>query len=237
MKTSKSNSSPLQDLQEVRRYYCEQRLRNHELLNIYQIWEKGGAFNDSITPSTYASEYRDHISSKLLSLTEPGDTLFSLGCGNGFVEADVAKRGRRVRAIDWNDEAVSLAAKKGVEAFQADYFDLVPGSFAEVKLVYGDGFLGHVFHLDSELKQFIEKLKTLGLQSGSFLVFSNDAPPDVNAKFTAHDSLANFWFLSCKYLADHFASAGFNVMENYDFVYLRPISGLRRRAVCIAQIK
>jgi len=75
-----------QDLDRVREFYTARRPVGRSGASIYEIWEKGGAFNDSITPSTYVPEYRSHMVLKLLSLTACKQKIFSLGCGNGFVE-------------------------------------------------------------------------------------------------------------------------------------------------------
>jgi SAM-dependent methyltransferase len=169
---------PLQALDFVRDYYCQRRMVDGAPMSIYQIWERGGAYNDSVTPSIYSPEYRSHIVLKLLSLTNEGGTIFSMGCGNGFVEADVAHCNRSVRAMDYNEEAVRLTAAKGVEAFQADYFELPPSSLSDVDLVYADGFLGHLFQAGSGLAAFADKLRILAPRSGAWVVFSNDAPRD-----------------------------------------------------------
>ena len=65
--------------------------------NIFQVWEDGGSRGDSVTPSTYSSEYRDWMCGKLVAELERNDGgLLSLGCGNAAVEARVAQRGFRV---------------------------------------------------------------------------------------------------------------------------------------------
>ena len=233
----KNAERPLQALDFVRDYYCQRRMVDGAPMSIYQIWEKGGAYNDSVTPSIYSPEYRSHIVLKLISLTNEGETIFSIGCGNGFVEGDVAHCARNVRAMDYNEEAVRLTAEKGVEAFQADFFDLAPASLSDVDLVYADGLLGHVFQAGSGLAAFTDKLRILALRPGVRLVFSNDAPRDPEVAFCPHDHVRDFWFISKSYLAGYLNEAGFSLSESYHFPYVRPLSGLRTRTICIAQVR
>jgi hypothetical protein len=225
-----------QDLDRVRDYYTSLRSVGQTDASIYAIWEKGGAFNDSITPSTYAPEYRSHMVLKLLSLTPDGANIFSLGCGNGFVEGDLVVLGRKVRAIDCNEEAVELTRKKGVEAFTADYFTLLPADVADADAVYADGFLGHLFEPEDEIRPALSKLESLNLKSGTHVVFSNDAPQDPQAAFAPHERVEDFWFISKNYLQESLRSFGFAPVESYYFPYLRPISGMRNRTVCIARV-
>jgi SAM-dependent methyltransferase len=227
--------SLLQDLEFVREYYSTRRQLNGTAMSIYEIWEKGCAFADSITPSTYDPAYRLHITGKLLSLTRSGNTAFSIGCGNGFIEAELVRRGRSVRAIDCNEEAVRLTAAKGVQAFEADFFDLPPATMWDVDLVYADGLLGHVFEPAGELTRFMDKLRDLTLRRGTWIVVSNDAPRDPEASFSPHDRLREFWFLSKSYLSKALSEAGFDIVESYYFTYARPLSGLRNRTICIAR--
>jgi SAM-dependent methyltransferase len=223
-----------QDVDRVRDYYTTQRSVGQANESIYAIWERGGAFNDSVTPSTYVPEYRSHMMLKLLSLTEEGANIFSLGCGNGFVEGDLAGLDRKVRGIDFNEEAVELARKKGVDAFTADYYTLRPEDVAGSDVIYADGFLGHLFDPHDEIRPTLQKLKSLSLKSGAHLVFSNDAPYDRQAAFAPHERVEDFWFISKNYLQESLASFGFEPVESYYFPYLRPISGMRNRTICIA---
>ncbi|WP_031072272.1 class I SAM-dependent methyltransferase [Streptomyces sp. NRRL S-118] len=225
-----------QDLGAVRDYYTAQRSASTDQESIYAIWERGEAFNDSVTPSTYVPEYRSHMLLKLVSLTGDDARVFSLGCGNGFVEGDLAALGRTVRAIDFNEEAVELTRRKGVDAFTADYYELDAAELAGVEAVYADGFLGHLFDAEDELRPALRKLEGLGLASGTTLVFSNDAPFSADAAFEPHHRVQDFWFLSKDYLQRSLESAGFSSVESYYFPYLRPISGLRNRTICVVRV-
>lgn len=225
-----------QNLGSVRDYYTVKRSVGEEQASIYAIWEQGGAFNDSITPSTYVPEYRSHMALKLLSLTDDGASIFSLGCGNAAVEGVLAAQNRTVRGIDFNEEAVQLARQKGVDAFAADYFALLPSDVAGADLVYADGFLGHLFDGEREITPALAKLAELELKSGTLLVFSNDAPADRHTAFARHERVEDFWFLSKDYLADRLSALGHIPVESYYFPYLRPLSGLRNRTVVVARV-
>ncbi|RLM06691.1 oxin biosynthesis protein [Gibbsiella quercinecans] len=226
----------IQDLKQIEKYYGTTRSFGDSHATIYGIWEQGGACDDSITPSTYSPEYRSHLGLKLKSLTQEGEKIFSIGCGNGFVEGDLVKAKRHVLAIDLNDEAVALSRKKGVDAYTADFFKLKPEALAGVKSIYADGLLGHLFHPELELKPTFDKLKELHLESGTTLIFSNDSPRAPKELFAAHDKVDGFWFISRDYLRDALTEAGFKIEESYYFPYTRPISGLRNRTVCVALV-
>jgi SAM-dependent methyltransferase len=224
-----------QDLNSVREYYCSARSIGPQDLTIYEIWEAGGAFNDSITPSTFVPAYRAHIVEKILAVSTLGETVFSIGCGNGFVEADLLGRDRAVKAMDYNDEAVELTRRKGVAAFTADFFELTPADLADVDVVYADGLLGHLFHPELEVAPALSKIASLNPRAGTRLVFSNDSPRDPAAAYAPHDRLDGFWFVSKDYLAQRLAEFGFPPIETYYFPYQRPVSGTRNRTICVAR--
>jgi hypothetical protein len=222
-----------QNLQSLLDYYETPRAEGD---TIYAIWERGEAFNDSVTPSTYVPEYRSHVLLKFLSLTSEGDRIFSFGCGNAAVEGALVGQGRKVSAIDVCPEAVAFACAKGIDASEADFFSLGPDTVADFDAIYADGFLGHLFDSVEEIGPTLQKLKELELRPGTVLVFSNDAPPDRQASFAAHEKVADFWYLSKDYLQACLASAGFELLEAYYFPYVRPISGLRNRTICVARV-
>ncbi|MFJ4651052.1 hypothetical protein ACIP5Y_07240 [Nocardia sp. NPDC088792] len=223
-----------QNLHALREYYTTPRSASAE--TIYAIWERGEAFNDSVTPSTYVPEYRSHLLLKFLSLTDPGTWIFSLGCGNAAVEAALVERDRKVAGIDVCDEAVALAQDKGVDATTADFFALTRDDLDGYHAVYADGFLGHLFDAREEIGPTLRKLGELDLQRDTLLVFSNDAPPDPRARFAPHERVTDFWYLSKDYLAHRLAAAGLQPIESYYFPYVRPLSGLRNRTICIARV-
>lgn len=225
-----------QALDRVHDYYCSPRSTpGGQQRSIYQIWEAGAAFNDSVTPSTYCQEYRSHMVLKIMSLTALHDRIFSIGCGNAFVEAELLKEGRSVQCIDCNAEAVHLAASKGIEAFTADFFALPPAHLAGFSVVYADGLLGHLYQSDGELDAFFETLLSLRPLPGTWIVISNDAPLSPGAVVEPHARVSDFWLLSKACLDETFERFGFEIVESYYFPYVRPISGLRNRTICIAR--
>jgi SAM-dependent methyltransferase len=224
---------------ELHDYYCSVRATHagdSQKDTIYSIWERGDAFNDSVTPSTYSNEYRSHMVLKLLSLSQPREHVFSIGCGNGFVEGGVTSAGRHVQAIDCHEEAVRLTGSKGVDAFTADFFELPEDHLSTFSVVYADGLLGHMFHRDEGLDPFFEQLARLRPRAGTWLVFSNDAPIQEGVETAAHPSVSGFWYLSKSYLAGVLARFGYENFESYYFPYVRPISGLRNRTICVARV-
>jgi SAM-dependent methyltransferase len=224
------------DLSHVYDYYCSERPTGYKSDSLYKIWERGEAFNDSITPSIFVPEYRSHVVLKALTLTGEASNILSLGCGNGFVEGDLVTHGRNVRAVDCLEEAVELARAKGVDAFAGDFFALEPHHFEDIDMVFGDGILGHLFDREEEMKPALNKLASLGLKPGSWLFFSNDPPRDPEVPFAPHEVVPGFWFLSRNYLHASLASFGFDPVESYYFPYRRPVSGLRNRTICIARV-
>lgn len=219
-------------------YYCQLRVPvpGGAARTIYEIWEEGSAFNDSVTPSTYCNDYRNHMVLKISSLCAGRGRVFSIGCGNAFVEADLLSRGLHVQAIDCNAQAVELAASKGVEAFIADYFTLPEGHLATFDAVYADGLLGHVYRPEQGLDAFFETMRALRPRPGGWLIFSNDAPLERGFDVTPHGRVSDFWLLSKEYLAETLIRFGFDAWESYHFPYVRPISGPRNRTICVGRV-
>jgi hypothetical protein len=218
----------------MRDFYC--RRVGDAALNRYEVWERGGAVGDSVTPSIYCPEYRMHMVLKILSLPRPHQRVFSIGCGNAFVEADLHTRGLPVQAIDFLEEAVVLAAAKGIDAFTADYHALPPGHLTSFGVVYADGLLGHLYHPETGLTGFFETMSALKPAPGSWLVLSNDAPAEPGAGAAPHGKVPGFWLFSPEYLRDVAQSFGYTVVEAYSFPYERPVSGLRNRTICVARV-
>jgi hypothetical protein len=48
--------------------------------------------------------------------------------------------------------------------------------------------------------------------------------------------VADFWFLSRNYLQKTLSAFGFEPVEDYYFPYLRPLSGMRNRTICVARV-
>jgi hypothetical protein len=216
-------------------YYTTPRDVDGRSVSIYQIWETGGAYNDSVTPATYSSEYRSHIALKMERLTSTKGSIFSVGCGNAAIEGLLCKRGRIVSAIDRNEEAVELALRKGIDATCGDFTELPQGALMSYELVYADGLAGHLCDANTGLKPFLDAIDRAGLTKGARLLISNDAPRSPNVGLEPHGSVASFWLISHAHLAEQLSRVGFKVVESYTFPYHRPISGLRDRSICIAE--
>jgi SAM-dependent methyltransferase len=224
---------------ELHEFYCLPRSISADgpLLSRYEIWERGEAFHDSVTPSTYCPGYRAHMVLKIASLTSRQGKVFSIGCGNAFVEANLVARGLHVQAIDCNAEAVELATAKGVDAVTANYWTLPTGHFATFDIVYADGLLGHFYRPDDGLNHFFEALIALKPRPGAWLVLSNDAPLQRGSVVAPHEGVNGFWLLSRDCLTEVLTRFGLAVWESYYFPYERPVSGLRNRTICIARVR
>lgn len=219
-------------------FYCRPRPEHQgdATRTLYQIWEAGQACGDSITPSTYCPEYRAHIRDIVADFVPEGGHVFSIGCGNAFVEGDLVAAGRRVSAIDWNSEAVDLARAKGVSAWTADIMTMARGGLADYDAVYADGLLGHLYDDPAALDPFFDQLLYLAPPRGCMLVFSNDAPADPGKLAEPHPLVAGFWMLSRELLEIVNRRYGFIVIDSHYFAYRRPLSGMRNRTICIARV-
>ncbi|QIH33419.1 methyltransferase domain-containing protein [Sphingobacterium sp. DR205] len=199
----------------------------------YQIWERGEAVGDSITPSIYCKPYREHLVNKIASLVEDKGSVFSIGCGNAFVEAELVNKGLSVSGIDFNEEAVELAALKGVDACVSDYYDLKKESLFDFDVVYADGLIGHLYENEGGLDRFFHKLKTLTYKS--WIVLSNDAPLEDETTVMPNKMVNGFWLLSTNYIKKSLERFGYIIHEDYYYTYERPKSGTRKRSICIAK--
>lgn len=200
--------------------------------NLFQVWEAGDARGDSITPSTHSTDYRAWMADKLIALLgEPPAGLVSIGCGNAAVEHRVHRCGYRVLAVDVIDEAVRIAAEKGMQTALADVRTWSPDEPWPV--VYADGLLGHLYDpavgITAQLKHFRSWLPKNG-----YLVISNDSPPDDDAPLPAR-GVPGFHWLPTAYLRESALAAGFADVMTEDYTYDRPKSGPRRRAILVAR--
>ncbi len=220
---------------EINSWYSNLHDFKGEDKSIYEIWESGEALNDSVTPSTYCKLYQSHIKLKLISLAHNNLSVFSIGCGNAFIEAELVEKGTKVIAIDCNAEAVELAKNKGVIAYQIDFNQVDNELLSSCQVIYADGVLGHLFDERTHLSEFEAKISSNAIPPGTKIIISNDSPNDNTLSYQRHNTLDTFWFISITYFEESLKKCGFKVLEKYNFPYLRPISGLRNRAVCIAE--
>jgi hypothetical protein len=93
-----------------------------------------------------------------------------------------------------------------------------------------------MYHPETELAGFFETLAALKPPPGSWLVMSNDAPAQPGAGAVPHGKVPGFWLFSPDYLRDTAQRFGYTVVESYSFPYVRPVSGLRNRTICVARL-
>ncbi|MET8997212.1 methyltransferase domain-containing protein [Amycolatopsis sp. NPDC004169] len=201
--------------------------------SIFDVWERGGARGDSITPSTFSDSYRAHIGAVLRDrLGAPGSaSLLSIGCGNAVVEAELARAGYEVLAVDALDEAVRLAEGKGLRAVKADVATWEPGRRWDV--VYADGLLGHLYDAEAGLQPILTRVRSWLAGPRGTLVVSNDAPK-CGLDAEPAPGVPGFHWLSNGLLEAEAKRAGFDEVSSSAFVYERPISGPRERAIVVA---
>lgn len=219
-------------LDDLRRFY---RPRRDSEPNLYEIWERGQARGDSVTPSTYSAPYRKWIHDKLVNAIEDHGTsrLLSLGSGNAVVEKDILDDGYEVLAVDALDEAVALARSKGMTAQREDVTTWAPSAVWPV--IYADGLLGHLYTSAEGLSGLMARIRswlTDGTGRGT-LIISNDSPQD-GEPVQAAPGVPGFHWLSGTYLRDEALASGFSDVTVEFFAYERPLSGERIRAVVTA---
>ncbi|MEO1377021.1 MAG: methyltransferase domain-containing protein [Cyanobacteria bacterium J06635_10] len=213
-------------------YYSKQR---EEGVNIYEIWEEGKAYQDSITPSIYDSQYRSFITNKIKSLVnhDYSGRILSIGSGNAFVERDLHQEGYSVLASDPNPDAMKLAQKKGIPFVLADvnHWEPQEKNFA---LIYCDGVMGHLYQPESGFETLLNRLRQwLRPNSGQILI-SNDAAV-IDTPVHPHPNVKGFYWFSPEYLCSELSKAGFDEVKSEIFVYPRPLTGNKERVIVQAK--
>lgn len=208
--------------------------------SLFHVWEEGGSWGDSVTPSAYSVEYRNWMANKLVAeLDRNGGGLLSLGCGNAAVEAEIVRCGYRVLAIDAMAEAVDLARQKGVDAVRADIYRWAPEETWSV--AYIDGVLGHLHDPVTGLIPVLARLRSwLAPRSDSAsglatLVASNDAPSN-GSDIQKAPGVDGFHWLSADFISGQATAAGFDKAERGEFRYYRPVSGERVRSIVTSYV-
>jgi len=222
----------MQDVQTVREYYLIEREQHR---NIYQIWETGDAFNDSVTPSTWCDDYRHWIVEQLEQQLrfDPSKHVVSIGCGNAFVEQDLCQKGYTVLGMDINESAVQLALDKGVPAVVADIYEWEPEG-KNVDLIYCDGVLGHLYVEGTKCQEALARLRSWLKPGEGILLISNDASKDGSAVAFA-PGVKGFYHFSEEFVVSELTKAGFEIVDTTGYLYQRPLSGSRRRLVVAAR--
>lgn len=221
----------MRDIQTVRDYYLIEREQHR---NIYEIWETGGAFNDSVTPSTWCEEYRHWVVNQLEEQLgyDTSKNIISIGCGNAFVEQDLVQKGYSVLAMDINESAVQLAQDKGVPALVADIYDWKPEG-TNVDLIYCDGVLGHLYEEEAQCRHALARLRSWLRPGEGILLISNDASKDGREVADA-PGVKGFYHFSEGFVVSELIGTGFDILHTTSYVYERPLSGARRRLVVAA---
>ena len=212
-------------------------------LNLFEIWEGGGARGDSITPATHSPAYRTWMHDKIVNaMTAQGtNRLLSLGCGNATIEGVLVGEGYQVTAVDALAEAVRLAAAKGVESIQADITHWTPQEHLPV--IYMDGVLGHLYEPSSHsLLPILERIRSWLDGSatdtdgrGGTLIASNDSTSNGNSAQAA-PGVTGFHWLTVEFMRLQALAAGFDRVEAETFTYERPMSGTRVRSVITSHV-
>lgn len=214
--------------------FYEREIHGEE--TIFDVWERGEAYGDSVTPATFSPPYRRWIRDLLIEELN-GDTsgVLSLGCGNASVEAELVAAGHRVLAVDAMPQAVALAQGKGVPVVCADLNTWTPDD--EFAVVYMDGVLGHL-HASKGVPAILSRIHEWLSRTGrpGTLVLSNDGPPS-EADASPAPGVNGFHWLSVRYLTDAASSAGFASVTGRVYRYHRPLSGERLRSVVVARTR
>lgn len=207
--------------------------------NLFDVWEKGEARGDSVTPSTYSAKYRRWMREKLVGELDLhyAPRLLSLGCGNAAVEAEIVHSGYPVSGVDAMPEAIELARAKGIDAHCLDITDWIPEETWPV--IYMDGVLGHLYRPETGLLNVLERIRCWLAapmsRAATTFIASNDAPNNGTVAQTA-PAVNGFHWLSGEYLQAQAYEAGFDDVSLEKFRYTRPRSGERVRAIIIARV-
>lgn len=213
-------------------YYSRQREKG---ANIYDIWEEGQAYRNSITPSTYDPQYRSFITNKIKSLIDPEyiGRILSIGSGNAFVEKDLHQQGYSILAIDPNPEAMKLAQRKGVPFVLADVSQWEPQE-KNFTLIYCDGVMGHLYQPESRFQTLLSHLRGWLMPNFGKILISNDATT-IDTPVHPHPNFKEFYWFSPEYLCSELSKAGFDEVKSEIFVYSRPLTGKKERVILQAK--
>lgn len=213
---------------ELQRFYLDSTADGESL---FDIWERGDARGDSVTPSTYSVEYREWMTDLLRGhLDEQHGGLVSIGSGNAVIESDLVRAGYTVLAVDVFPKAVEFARCKGVGAVCADVRHWDPPPEKPWSTVYADGLMGHLYEPGEGLLPILSHVRDWLEPQEGVLVISNDRPPET-ADVEPAPGVPGFFWLSEEFLRKQAAAAGFHEVSCTTFVYQRPLSGERTRAV------
>jgi hypothetical protein len=201
--------------------------------SIFEKWERGEARGDSTTPSVCSPEYRAWMLDRLREAMG-GDhekRLLSIGAGNAMVERTMCREGYHVLAVDALLPAVEIAARHGVPSICRDIRSWDPPDRFDV--VYADGLLGHLYDEFGGCQAIWRRVRGWLASNESTVIVSNDVPPG-DARVKPAPGVNGFHWLSTDWISDMLVEAGYTPTLNTEFVYERPLSGPRRRAIIAA---
>lgn len=203
----------------------------------FDIWDRGEAVGDSVTPATFSKPYQLWMNELLRKFLDDGDdsALLSAGCGNAVIEADLVAAGYKVLGVDALDEAVEFARAKGVDAVCADVLTWMPPTSTRWSVIYADGILGHIFdQTKGGLRHVLARFRSWLPDGAGVLVMSMDEPR-IDAHVQAHSEVPGFSWLSGPFLHTQAEAAGFQDIWTTWFTYERPLTGPRDRVVVTAR--
>ncbi|NEQ80367.1 MAG: class I SAM-dependent methyltransferase [Moorea sp. SIO2I5] len=214
-------------------YYSKLR---QEGQNIYDLWEEGKAYQDSITPSIYIPQYRKFITSRIKSLVDYdySKPILSVGSGNAFVERDLHSSGYSILASDPNPDAMEMAKQKGVPFVLADINQWEPEQ-KNWALIYCDGVMGHLYQPEVGFKRLLSRLRSWLLPNSGKILISNDAAV-IDTPVHPHPHVQGFYWFSPQYLCSELSRAGFEEVESEIFIYPRPLTGNKERVIVQATV-
>jgi SAM-dependent methyltransferase len=216
--------------EDLQAYYVEA-----EEENLFEKWERGEARGDSTTPSICSPEYREWMVERLGEFLEHDKErkLLSVGAGNAMVERMLCRDGYHVLAVDALMAAVEIASRHGVPAIARDIraWDPAPDAW---DVIYADGLIGHLYDEFGGCQTVLRRMRGWLTSADGIVVVSNDVPPGEDAVKPA-PGVNGFHWLSTQWIADAFVEAGFTPILTTEFVYERPLSGPRRRAIIAAK--
>jgi len=216
--------------EDLQAYYVEA-----EDENLFEKWERGEARGDSTTPSVCSPEYREWMVERLHeALGDDRDKrLLSVGAGNAMVERMLCREGYHVLAVDALMAATEIASRNGVPALCRDIrtWDPSPDRW---DVIYADGLVGHLYDEFGGCQTVMRRMRGwLGSEEG-VVVISNDVPPGDEPVKPA-PGVRGFHWLSTAWIAEALVESGFTPTLTTEFVYERPLSGPRRRAIIAAK--
>lgn len=213
-------------------YYSQLREQGK---SIYDMWEEGRAYKDSITPAIYHQKYREFMAEKIKSLVNYNLTsnILSIGSGNAFVESDLHQQGYQVTANDINEDAIEIAKNKGLPVVFADINQWRPEQ-KNFDLIYCDGVVGHLYKPGAGLTNLFSRLRDWLVPNQGILLISNDMAV-LEAPVHLHPRVKDFYWFSADYLCSELLRAGFELVENESFIYQRPLTGEKERLILEAR--